>query len=84
MHHNCKAIDIHASTVGATVAVCCLHVQVSHGVLDRTFYYSIPADVMKVHNALDHYSVTSPYGLFRRYVGTIKTMSQISTFEWSQ
>ena len=45
--------------------------QVSHGVLDRTFQKSIPQEVMTVHNVLDQYAVTNPYGLFRRYVSCL-------------
>ena len=42
--------------------------QVSHGVLDSTFYHSIPSHVKTLHDTLDKYEVTNPYGLFRRYL----------------
>ena len=45
--------------------------QVSHGVLDRTFYQLIPQEIMTLHNTMDQYSVTNPYGLFRRCVNYV-------------
>ena len=41
---------------------------VSHGVLDNRLYKSIPQPISALHNELDHFSITSPYGLFRRCV----------------
>ena len=46
----------------------CWSLQVSHGVLDSTFYHSIPSHVKTLHDTLDKYEVTNPYGLFRRYL----------------
>ena len=48
--------------------------QVSHGVLDNTFYHSIPSHVKTLHDTLDKYEVTNPYGLFRRYLFVLTSM----------
>lgn len=41
---------------------------VPFGGLDHTFYSSIPAPVRSIHDSFDGFSLTNPYGLFRRYV----------------
>ena len=39
---------------------------VSHGVLDHNFMSSIPSPVMSLHEDVKEFSLTNPYGLFRR------------------
>ena len=41
----------------------------SHGVLDHSFYYSLPANIHTVQKSLDQYELTHSYGLFRRMTG---------------
>ncbi|XP_064399598.1 lipase maturation factor 2-like isoform X2 [Halichondria panicea] len=41
----------------------------SFGVLDRTFYSTIPSPLRTLHDSMDHFSVTNPYGLFRKMTG---------------
>ena len=41
----------------------------SHGVLDRSFYQSIPTNIRLLQQSLDHYELTHSYGLFRRMTG---------------
>lgn len=41
--------------------------QVSHGALDREFINNIPESVMALDKDVDGWSLSSSYGLFRRY-----------------
>lgn len=43
--------------------------QVSHGVIDRSFYHSLPANIHSLQQSLNHYELTHSYGLFRRMTG---------------
>ena len=43
--------------------------QVSHGVVDQSFYQSLPANIQSLQQSLDHYELTHSYGLFRRMTG---------------
>ena len=43
--------------------------QVSHGVLDHSFYQSLPANIHTLQKSLDQYELTHSYGLFRRMTG---------------
>ena len=47
----------------------CFHVyvQVSHGAVDRGFINNIPQSVMALNKDVDGWSLSSSYGLFRRY-----------------
>lgn len=42
---------------------------VSHGVVDQSFYQSLPANIQSLQQSLDHYELTHSYGLFRRMTG---------------
>ena len=64
-----KFFSLFNTTVFSGVAVAMFSVAlVSHGVLDSQFQQSIPQNVRSLHDWMDQVSVTSPYGLFRKYV----------------
>lgn len=44
-----------------------VHLQVSHGAIDRGFINNIPQSVMALDKDVDGWSLSSSYGLFRRY-----------------
>ena len=63
----CNSLEYLIKHCGIVVAMFSISL-ISHGVLDQKFHNSIPSSVKTVHDQIDQFSVTSPYGLFRRSV----------------